>query len=360
VALDFLGLEAFLSIAERGSFRKAAAHLNLSQTALSHRMRKFEDGLGLRLLARSTRQVTLTPAGIELAGRARGPVEALAAAVAELRAGAASVRQSVTIGCLPTIAMHHVPRLLAEFARSHPDVTVKVLDNSASEIAEGVARGAAEFGVTIVSASRWDLDIVPLLTEAFVLACPAGHALAARPHVAWSELEGKRLVRVAPQTGNRLLLDEALGARREAMDWHYEVQHLATAISMVEAGLALAVVPRLAVDAAGGAGVAAARPAGGAAARRGLPPGRAALPGGGGAAGADPAAFPAGLGQGEENGIILPFFPFVASAGPAHIRRALIGGNACRRPASSSPPIPATSSGGPAAPSRCMPSAAGP
>ncbi|MGG5810142.1 LysR substrate-binding domain-containing protein [Falsiroseomonas sp. CW058] len=255
MALDFLGLEAFLSIAERGSFRKAAAHLNLSQTALSHRIRKFEEGLGLRLLARSTRQVTLTPAGTELAGRARAPVEALVAALAELRAGAGSRQQSVTIGCLPTIAMHHVPRLLRDFAETHPEVTVKVLDNSASEIAERVARGEAEFGITIVSANRFDLDIAPLMAEAFVLACPAGHGLAGRAHVAWSELEGRRLVRVAPHTGNRALLDEALGARRDAMDWHYEVQHLATAISMVEAGLALAVVPRLAVDAAGSQGV---------------------------------------------------------------------------------------------------------
>lgn len=255
MALDFLGLEAFLSISERGSFRKAAAHLNLSQTALSHRMRKFEEGLGLRLLARTTRQVTLTPAGLDLAARARGPVEALAEALAELRARAGTGQQSVTIGCLPTIAVHHVPQLLATFAESHPGVTVKVFDNSASEIAERVARGEAEFGITIVSANRWDLDITPLLTEAFVLACPAGHPFATRAHLAWSELEGVALVRVAPHTGNRALIDEALGARREAMDWRYEVQHLATAISMVEAGLALAVVPRLAVDAAGSARV---------------------------------------------------------------------------------------------------------
>jgi DNA-binding transcriptional LysR family regulator len=255
MALDFLGLEAFLSIAERGSFRKAAAHLNLSQTALSHRIRKFEEGLGLRLLARTTRQVTLTPAGLGLVARARLPVETLVEALAELRGGSESGQQSVAIGCLPTIAVHHVPRLLAEFAQNHPGVTVKVFDNSASEIAERVARGEAEFGITIVSANRWDFDITPLLTEAFVLACPAGHAFARRAHLAWGELEGVPLVRVAPHTGNRALIDEALGPRRETMAWRYEVQHLATAISMVEAGLALAVVPRLAVDAAGSPGV---------------------------------------------------------------------------------------------------------
>ena len=53
--IDFLGLQAFLSIAERGSFQRAAAHLSLSQTAISHRMRKLEDELGLKLFARTTR-----------------------------------------------------------------------------------------------------------------------------------------------------------------------------------------------------------------------------------------------------------------------------------------------------------------
>ena len=48
--IDFLGLHAFVAIAERGSFQMAAAHLNLSQTALSHRIRKLEDNLGVKLL----------------------------------------------------------------------------------------------------------------------------------------------------------------------------------------------------------------------------------------------------------------------------------------------------------------------
>ncbi|HEY5278808.1 MAG TPA: LysR family transcriptional regulator [Pseudolabrys sp.] len=70
--IDFLGLEAFLSIAERGSFQRAAAHLNLSQTAISHRMRKLEDELRLTLLARTTREVTLTRAGIASCRRHAG------------------------------------------------------------------------------------------------------------------------------------------------------------------------------------------------------------------------------------------------------------------------------------------------
>jgi len=57
---DYLGLEAFVAIAELGNFSRAATHLNLSQTALSHRIRKLESDLGVQLFVRSTRDLSLT------------------------------------------------------------------------------------------------------------------------------------------------------------------------------------------------------------------------------------------------------------------------------------------------------------
>lgn len=241
--VDFLGLEAFLSIADRGSFHGAAAHLNLSQTALSHRMKKLEDDIGLKLLARTTRQVSLTPAGVELLPAARRIMDDINASFADLRMRGKARQEHLVIGCLPTLATNHLPRILKSFRQSHPDVQVRILDHSASEIAEHVQAGVAEFGITIVSAARWDLEITPLLKEAFVLACPAEHPLTRQKAVGWPEIEGVPLIRVGPQTGNRVLIDEALGSRRENLLWRYEVQHIATAVAMVQAGLALAILP---------------------------------------------------------------------------------------------------------------------
>ena len=249
--VDFLGLEAFLSIADRGSFHRAAAHLNLSQTALSHRIRKLEDDLGLKLLARTTRQVSLTPAGQELLPKARQIMEDIQSSFAALRQQGKARQERLAIGCLPTIAIHYLPQVLQEFGQAWPDLTVEVYDNSATEIAEHVQAGRAEFGLTIVSANRWDLEITPLLKEPFILVCPLDHPFAGRVAINWSELEGIPLVRVSAQTGNRILIDDALGSRREHMRWRYECQHVATAVSMVHAGLGLTVVPRLAIDPAG-------------------------------------------------------------------------------------------------------------
>lgn len=255
--IDFLGIEAFLSVAERGSFHGAAERLNLSQAALSHRMKRLEDDLGVKLFTRTTRQVALTPAGLELLPKVRAMMEAVSGSYDAIRRQGREKRSTLTIGCLPTIATYYLPPILKRFAQTFPDLSVYVRDNSASQIADMVQKGEAEFGITIVSSHRWDLDSKPLLREPYVLLCPKSHPLAARHQVSWTDFEGVPLVRISAQAANRMIIDDALGSRREFMTWRYEVQHVATAASMVIAGVALTVVPRLAIDVAGSPSLAA-------------------------------------------------------------------------------------------------------
>lgn len=257
--IDVLGLQAFLSIAERGSFQRAAAHLNLSQTALSHRMRKLEQDLGLKLLVRTTRQVTLTPAGLELLPKARRIIEEVAQTFQELRQRGETQQRRVAVGCLPTLAVHYLPDAIRAFAAAYPDVAVKVFDNSAGEISQLVQSGEADFGITILAASIWDLEVAPLLKEPFVLLVPEEHEFARLNAVGWGQLSGTPLVRISPAAGNRVLIDDALGARRDSLNWRYEVQHVATAAALVRAGVGLTIVPRLAVDIADMPGVVAVR-----------------------------------------------------------------------------------------------------
>jgi DNA-binding transcriptional LysR family regulator len=247
--LDFLGLEAFLAVAERSSFHRAAAHLGITQTALSHRMKKLEDQLGIKLFTRTTRQVSLTPAGLDLLPRARGLIEEAQSILADLTAEASARQERIAIGCLPTMAIHFLPRVLADFATAHPGIAVRVFDNSASEIAERVQKGEAEFGITILSSNRWDLEIKPLIKEPYVLICRNDHPFAQARAVRWRDLETQPLVRISPQTGNRVLIDDALGSSRDRMSWRYEVQHVASAVALVEAGVGMTVVPRVAIDA---------------------------------------------------------------------------------------------------------------
>jgi DNA-binding transcriptional LysR family regulator len=245
--VDFLGLQAFLTIAERRSFQRAAAHLNLSQTALSHRMRKLEDDLRVKLLVRAGREVTLTREGFDLLPKARQSIEDIEASLDALRLQGNARETRLAIGCLPTVATTHLPFILKAF-RAQCGVSLRVHDNSAKDIAALVQSGAIEFAITTVSANGCDLEIETLIKESFVLICPVGHPLAAARIADWGALAGQALIRVSKDTASRLLIDETLGSRRELLDWRYEVQRTATAVSLVRAGMGLTILPTLAVD----------------------------------------------------------------------------------------------------------------
>jgi DNA-binding transcriptional LysR family regulator len=114
--IDFLGIEAFLAGAECGSFGLAAERLHLSQSAISHRMRKLEESLGVRLMVRTTRGVVLTQAGDALLPRARAALLQLEASCDTVRAHGRPMGQRVAFSCLPTLAATALVPLLQRYA----------------------------------------------------------------------------------------------------------------------------------------------------------------------------------------------------------------------------------------------------
>jgi DNA-binding transcriptional LysR family regulator len=239
--IDFLGLQAFLSIAQRGSFQRAAANLNLSQTAISHRMRKLEDELGIKLFARTTREVTLTRAGIEFLPKAQKAIEELEQSFDELKQQGAKRRDRLDIACLPAFAVHYLPPILSKFRRTHPGVDVRIFETPSAAIAELVETGEVEFGLSMISTNRWDLDVEAIGEAPLALACPTGHPLAKKRSVSWKELLDTPLIRVGTKTAIRAIIDDTMNAARLVPNWQYEVQHVETAVHLVEAGLGLAV-----------------------------------------------------------------------------------------------------------------------
>lgn len=246
--LDVLGLQAFLAVADFGSFGKAAEHLGITQTALSHRLRKFEDAIGATLVARTTRRVSLTPAGTALLPRARHLFSDARQIFADLAAEAKTRARTLAIGCLPTLTVNLLPRVVPQFLQANPGTSLRIFDNSAGEIAERVEKGDAAFGITVLGTDRWNLDTHILASERFVLLVRAGHPLGQQPAVRWSELTGEPLIRISPQTGNRMIIDDALGPRADSLHWVSEVQHVASAVSLVAAGAGHAVVPNAATS----------------------------------------------------------------------------------------------------------------
>jgi DNA-binding transcriptional LysR family regulator len=237
--IDLKGLEAFIAIADAGSFLAAAERLNLSQTALSHRIAKLEADLGVTLIARTSRRLSLTAEGIALLPRARASIGELAVVIADLRHRGAARRRQVSFGCIPTLAASVLVPILGRFGAEHPTVRVRVNDGYASTLVQLVRSGQLDFALIVSRGAHFETVFKPLRREGFVVLCPTGHPLAGRASVRFADLEGHALI------GNSVIAD-ALRDVDDRLDWRFRVENAATAVSLVEAGLGVTLVPALA------------------------------------------------------------------------------------------------------------------
>lgn len=248
INFDLQQLQAFVAVAERNSFRAAAEHINLSAPALSRRIDKLETILGARLFNRTTRDVELTPLGRVFLERARSALDDLESAMLGISDIAASRSGRVTVACVPSAAIHFLPSVVRSFSERYPLIRVRVVDEAAGLVLASVVSGESDFGISFMGNQVPGVDFDPIHTDPFVLAVPRKHAMATRRVLAWSDLESERLIAVARSSGNRQLLDDALAKSGVNPSYSFEVSHIATLLGMVEAGLGLAAVPRLALS----------------------------------------------------------------------------------------------------------------
>jgi DNA-binding transcriptional LysR family regulator len=244
---DLVDLQAFTAISRLGSFRAAAQAIHLSQPALSRRVDKLEAALGVRLLERSTRRVSLTAVGREFARKAQGwldEIDATLLGVAELAQQRTGL---VTLACVPSAARFFLPAVLQRFHAEMPRIRVHIHDGHANEVLMAVTSGVADFGLNFDGQQEGGLLFRPLLRDRFVLACRRDHPLAQRRTVRWSELAEERVLASGSASGNRLLLERALSARGEGLQPVAEARHVQTVLGLVEAGLGVAPVPQLAL-----------------------------------------------------------------------------------------------------------------
>jgi DNA-binding transcriptional LysR family regulator len=247
INFDLNDLLAFRAVAELSSFRKAAESLHLSQPAFSRRIDKLEQALGVRLLERTTRRVSLTAVGRDFERKVRELLDDLDATLLGIRGVAATRMGEVTIACVPSTVYYYLSEVLRRYHEQCPKVRVKVLDAGANDALASVSRGEADFGLNFVGAQEGELEFKPLVEERFVAACRRDHALAKQRRVTWAQLGEYDYISVGRSSGNRVLLDQALAGLPNRPLAIYEAQHVTTTLGLVEAGLGVAAVPSMAM-----------------------------------------------------------------------------------------------------------------
>lgn len=243
---EILDLRSFLGVVELGSFNRAAEALNISQPALSRRIQKLEQAVGAPLLERTTRHVAPTALGNQFIPLVRRMLEEFDGSLFAIKDPGVNRGGLVTIACLPTAAFYFLPTVIRQFNAEYPNIRFRILDLPATDGLQAVARGEVEFGINIIGNSDPDLTFDSIVEDPFVLAARKDHPLAFMDQVGWGDLEPYHLITVHRSSGNRTLLDAALARSSIKLRWFYEVTHLSTSLGLVEAGLGISVLPRMA------------------------------------------------------------------------------------------------------------------
>jgi len=187
-------LRYFVTVAEELHFSRAAARLHLAQSALSAQIRRLETEIGGPLLVRSTRRVTLTPAGEALLAEGRAILAAADGTLARVTALARGEQRALVIGALGPVPGAVLSPLLARFGARWPQVRVEVRAMDFSEGVHGLRDGRIDLAFLYAPLHEPDVELVPVLCEARVVVLPRAHPLARREALRPSDLRGETFV----------------------------------------------------------------------------------------------------------------------------------------------------------------------
>lgn len=245
--MDLTDLRCFLMVAEELHFGRAARRLDMLPATLGRRLAGLEDHLGTVLIHRTTRAVSLSPAGQELLAQARDLIAAADRLEAHARSFGRERATRLRIGAIDSAAAGLLPQILPLYRAQAPGVQISIEERKTIQLLPRLLSGRIDLAL-IRPPERRDprLKLRALLSESTVVALPEGHDLAARESLIVDDLEHAPLI--VPDRQSRphshdltiKLMHEAGHAARIAQV--AEEKH--TIVSLVAAGLGLAIVPR--------------------------------------------------------------------------------------------------------------------
>ena len=237
-------LRLFLQVAGSRSFSETARAANLSQPALSRTIKLLEEDLGVRLFDRNSRNVHLTSAGAAL----RPIVERLTAdfdlAFRELTQTFDGQRGRVVVGALPSVAANLLPKAVAGFRRTHPQVEIIVRENPSGGLYQSLQDRLIDFAISTPPVTADDVAFEPLFDDECILVCRPQDAAAIPDPAPWKVFRELPFIGMEPRSSVRMLTDAAFAKADIVTPALYECAQVATVGGLISAGLGISLLPR--------------------------------------------------------------------------------------------------------------------
>ncbi|WP_374732792.1 LysR family transcriptional regulator [Klebsiella variicola] len=243
--MDLADLRLFIAIVDSGSITGGAAMAHLALASASERVRKLEAEVGVPLLQRHARGVTLTEAGEVLARHAR-PLLAQQQRLRQAMSTFARGQQGTLRLFANTSAMSaFLPGKLAAWMAAHPTVQIDTEERTSADIVSSILAGVAQAGVVSDAVDPGPLHLDPVADDPLVLIVPPTHPLAGANEVAFAAVINEPLVALYQTSALQQHIEQHAAGLGQALNVRVRMSHFEGLCEMVAHGAGGAILPRV-------------------------------------------------------------------------------------------------------------------
>jgi LysR family hydrogen peroxide-inducible transcriptional activator len=246
--MNLKDLKYLVALADTGHFGKAAERSFVSQPTLSAQLKKLEEFLGVKLVERQPKNMQLTEVGKQIVVRARRMLDDGEEIIALARSNTDPFAGKLKMGLIPTIGPYLLPRVMPKIRKAVPQLSLMLYEYQTEALLKRLRDGEIDLGIMALPVLGEGLESRALYEEAFTVALPTHHPLAAKDTIKVQDLKGQTLLLLED---GHCLRDQALEVCsrvdvHEAQD--FRATSLETLRQMVVAGLGITLLPEMAVE----------------------------------------------------------------------------------------------------------------
>ena len=240
---DLFDLRLMANIAEADSMTKGAELSFISLPAASTRIKNLEEGIGAKLLNRTSQGVTLTPPGQAFVHHARmvlGQIEHLRGDLQEYASG---IKGHVRVYANTTALGEYLPPVLRKYLLGHPDVNIDLRERLSNDIIRAVTEGQTDIGIVAGLVRTEGLQTIPYRHDRLVLVVPDGHALSQLSEIAFADTLTYDHVGLQESSAIHAFLRQVCDQLHRPIRQRIQVGNFEAACRMIEAGVGIGILP---------------------------------------------------------------------------------------------------------------------
>jgi len=247
--MDISALQAFIAVAESGSFSRAGERIFLTQPAISKRIAALEQDIGARLFDRVGRKIHLTPAGEALLLRTRAVLGELEDIKRDITNLSGTIAGELSVATSHHIGLHRLPGPLKRFHETYTQVRLNLHFMDSEKACNAVARGELELAVvTLPPSADPPLRVEKIWDDPLDIVVSRSHPLAQAKRVQAAMLLDYPAILPGPGTYTREIILNALGPLRDRIQVGMATNYLEVLKMLAAIGLGWSALPRTMID----------------------------------------------------------------------------------------------------------------